>query len=257
MRARCARDGAPRPGPRRARAHDARRRDVPPLRGVASGESAGGVAPSMRRISSSRVRSPDRHGEVSKSQRVGSSPRQPRDDEERTMDSDRVEGKTKQLEGEAQEGWGKLKDTARDVKDDAKDALDRDERRGGRGAGRAARPLIRAPARRTTTNRRERDRAATRSQERAASGPGSTSTSRTHSSTRGSPRTRRRKSRLEPSTRSAHATARRRSRRGSRARTSPPDGGEGFAPIARAHAAGREISSTRRPGKRASRAARR
>jgi uncharacterized protein YjbJ (UPF0337 family) len=26
------------------------------------------------------------------------------------MDSDRVEGKTKQLEGEAQEGWGKLKD---------------------------------------------------------------------------------------------------------------------------------------------------
>ena len=43
------------------------------------------------------------------------------------MDSDRVEGKTKQLEGEAQEGWGKLKDTARDVKDDVEDALDRDE----------------------------------------------------------------------------------------------------------------------------------
>jgi len=43
------------------------------------------------------------------------------------MDEDRVEGKTKQLEGEAQEGWGKLKDKARDVADDAKDALDRDD----------------------------------------------------------------------------------------------------------------------------------
>ena len=56
------------------------------------------------------------------------------------MDSDRIEGKTKQLEGEAQEGWGKLKDTARDAVDDAKDALDRDERRGGGSEGRAARP---------------------------------------------------------------------------------------------------------------------
>jgi uncharacterized protein YjbJ (UPF0337 family) len=43
------------------------------------------------------------------------------------MDSDRIEGKTKQMEGEAQEGWGKLKDKARDVADDAKDALDRDD----------------------------------------------------------------------------------------------------------------------------------
>ena len=37
------------------------------------------------------------------------------------MDSDRVEGKTKQLEGEAQEGWGKLKDKAEDAMSDAKD----------------------------------------------------------------------------------------------------------------------------------------
>ena len=43
------------------------------------------------------------------------------------MDSDRVEGKTKQLEGEAQEGWGKLKDKARDVADDVEDAVDRDD----------------------------------------------------------------------------------------------------------------------------------
>ncbi len=43
------------------------------------------------------------------------------------MDSDRIEGKTKQMEGEAQEGWGKLKDKARDAMDDATDALDRDD----------------------------------------------------------------------------------------------------------------------------------
>jgi uncharacterized protein YjbJ (UPF0337 family) len=43
------------------------------------------------------------------------------------MDSDRVEGKTKQLAGEAQEGWGKLKDKARDVADDVEDAVDRDD----------------------------------------------------------------------------------------------------------------------------------
>ena len=43
------------------------------------------------------------------------------------MDSDRIEGKKKQFEGEAQEGWGKLKDKARDVANDAKDALDRDD----------------------------------------------------------------------------------------------------------------------------------
>jgi len=43
------------------------------------------------------------------------------------MDSDRVEGKTKQLEGEAQEGWGKVKDKARDVADDVEDAVDRDD----------------------------------------------------------------------------------------------------------------------------------
>ena len=43
------------------------------------------------------------------------------------MDSDRIEGKTKQMEGEAQEGWGKLKDKARDAADDVKDALDRDD----------------------------------------------------------------------------------------------------------------------------------
>ena len=43
------------------------------------------------------------------------------------MDRDRVEGKTKQVEGEAQEGWGKLKDKARDVGDDVEDLFDRDE----------------------------------------------------------------------------------------------------------------------------------
>ena len=40
------------------------------------------------------------------------------------MDSDRVEGKTKQLEGEAQ-GLGS--DKARDVADDVEDAVDRDD----------------------------------------------------------------------------------------------------------------------------------
>jgi uncharacterized protein YjbJ (UPF0337 family) len=43
------------------------------------------------------------------------------------MDQDRIEGKTKQMEGEAQEGWGKLKDKARDVADDVEDLFDRDE----------------------------------------------------------------------------------------------------------------------------------
>ena len=44
---------------------------------------------------------------------------------EHDLDSDRVEGKTKQVEGEAQEAWGKVKDKARDVRDDVEDALDR------------------------------------------------------------------------------------------------------------------------------------
>ena len=42
------------------------------------------------------------------------------------MDSDRVEGKKReQVEGEAQEAWGRVKDKARDVRDDVEDALDR------------------------------------------------------------------------------------------------------------------------------------
>ena len=43
------------------------------------------------------------------------------------MDSARIEGKAKQVEGEAQVTWGKLKDKSRDVKDDVEDALDRDD----------------------------------------------------------------------------------------------------------------------------------
>jgi uncharacterized protein YjbJ (UPF0337 family) len=68
----------------------------------------------------------DRHTEVSKPHRVGSAIGHTVDEGE-DMDSDRVEGKTKQLEGEAQEGWGKLKDKARDVLDDVKDAVDGDD----------------------------------------------------------------------------------------------------------------------------------
>ena len=101
---------------------------------------------SWRMISSSRAPSPDRHDEVSKSQRVGSSSRQATRRRGETMDSDRVEGKTKQLEGEAQEGWGKLKDTARDVKDDVEDALDRTTTRRTRRT--RSSPADRAPARR-------------------------------------------------------------------------------------------------------------
>jgi uncharacterized protein YjbJ (UPF0337 family) len=40
------------------------------------------------------------------------------------MDEDRVEGKEKELEGEAQQAWGKTKDKGRDVWEDAKDKLD-------------------------------------------------------------------------------------------------------------------------------------
>jgi uncharacterized protein YjbJ (UPF0337 family) len=40
------------------------------------------------------------------------------------MDEDRVEGKEKELEGEAQQAWGKAKDEGRDVWEDAKDKLD-------------------------------------------------------------------------------------------------------------------------------------
>lgn len=40
------------------------------------------------------------------------------------MDKDRVEGKGKQMEGEAQETWGKAKDKARDTWDDAKDKVE-------------------------------------------------------------------------------------------------------------------------------------
>lgn len=43
------------------------------------------------------------------------------------MDDDRIEGKRKQMEGEAQEAWGKLKDRGRDLWDDVEDVLDRDE----------------------------------------------------------------------------------------------------------------------------------
>ena len=37
------------------------------------------------------------------------------------MDSDRVKGKKKELEGEAQQSFGKAKDKAREAWDDAKD----------------------------------------------------------------------------------------------------------------------------------------
>ncbi len=37
------------------------------------------------------------------------------------MDSDRIEGKKKELEGEGQQQWGKAKDKARDMWDDVKD----------------------------------------------------------------------------------------------------------------------------------------
>ena len=43
------------------------------------------------------------------------------------MDSDRIEGKEKQVEGELQETWGEVKDKARDVMADVEDALDRDD----------------------------------------------------------------------------------------------------------------------------------
>ena len=43
------------------------------------------------------------------------------------MDEDRIEGKGKELEGEAQQKWGEAKDTARDLWDDVTDELDRDE----------------------------------------------------------------------------------------------------------------------------------
>ena len=36
------------------------------------------------------------------------------------MDSDRIEGKTKETEGEIQQKWGEAKDKARDTWDDAK-----------------------------------------------------------------------------------------------------------------------------------------
>jgi uncharacterized protein YjbJ (UPF0337 family) len=44
------------------------------------------------------------------------------DERTATMDSDQVEGKKKELEGEGQQQWGKAKDKARDVWEDAKDA---------------------------------------------------------------------------------------------------------------------------------------
>ena len=37
------------------------------------------------------------------------------------MDQDRIEGKEKELEGEAQQTWGEAKDKARDTWDDVKD----------------------------------------------------------------------------------------------------------------------------------------
>ena len=43
------------------------------------------------------------------------------------MDDDRIEGKTKQAEGEIQEKWGEGKDKARDAWDEAKDKLDGDD----------------------------------------------------------------------------------------------------------------------------------
>ena len=46
---------------------------------------------------------------------------------EDVVDSDRIEGKEKQAEGELQEKWGQLKDKTRDVIDDVEDALDRDD----------------------------------------------------------------------------------------------------------------------------------
>jgi uncharacterized protein YjbJ (UPF0337 family) len=43
------------------------------------------------------------------------------------VDDDRIKGKTKQVEGEAQETWGETKDKARDLWDDVKDKLDGDD----------------------------------------------------------------------------------------------------------------------------------
>ena len=40
------------------------------------------------------------------------------------MDSDRIEGKMKELEGEGQQQWGKAKDKARDMWDDVRDEDD-------------------------------------------------------------------------------------------------------------------------------------
>lgn len=37
------------------------------------------------------------------------------------MDSDRLKGKKKEIEGEAQQGWGKAKDKARDAWDEVKE----------------------------------------------------------------------------------------------------------------------------------------
>jgi uncharacterized protein YjbJ (UPF0337 family) len=50
-----------------------------------------------------------------------------------TVDEDRVKGKSKEIEGEAQQKWGEGKDKARDVwedvKDKAEDVVDRGEDR--------------------------------------------------------------------------------------------------------------------------------
>jgi uncharacterized protein YjbJ (UPF0337 family) len=41
------------------------------------------------------------------------------------VDKDRIEGKTEELEGEAQQGWGEAKDTGSELGEEIREALDR------------------------------------------------------------------------------------------------------------------------------------
>ena len=86
------------------------------------------------------------------------------------MDSDRAEGKPKQREDEATGGAREDSRTPPGTsRSDVEDALDRDEDQ----ADEADEELAdyRSPARRTARTGRERDRAATRSEERQQAGP--------------------------------------------------------------------------------------
>lgn len=51
------------------------------------------------------------------------------------MDQDRVEGKMKETEGEAQQAWGKAKDKVRDVTDDVKDRFEDEDEDDARATG--------------------------------------------------------------------------------------------------------------------------